>query len=75
MLDQAIRVLRTWETTIFSPSGGTIKQTHYEFRVAEFGPFYETFGAAETSTDEIAARLNAKALQLRELGVVSSKTE
>ena len=75
MLDKAIRVLRTWETNTFSPGGAPIKHTHYEFRVGEFGPFYESFGAAETSADDIAAKLNAKALQLRELGVISSAAE
>ena len=83
MLDKAIHVIRTWDTTLFRGTGSTEKQYHYMFTVGGHpltgiggqGPFTETFGAGEHSTGTVADRLNKKAFELRELGIIPAEPE
>ena len=70
MLDKTIKVRRAWETPTFSAGGAITKNFHYEYTVAEFGPFIETFGAGDHNQSNVEKKLNERALMLRELGII-----
>lgn len=72
MLDKAITVTRTFDSSRGVLGGGFAKILVYEFTVGQHGPFREEFMANEQTPETINHRLNMKARMLRETGALGT---